>query len=376
MTQTLAILLDAYRELNARKMFWISVILSGLFMGVFAMFGATDDKLTFLAFEWPMPLARTFYKAYLLKLALVTIWLTWAAVILALVSTASIFPDFIASGSIDLYLSRPISRVRLFLTKYLAALLFVILQATIFSVCAYFVVGLRIGEWKPSLFLAIPLITVFYSYLFAVCVLLGMLTRSSIAALLLTILVWFVVFGLHFAEYGVLYMKVRSEALVRIQEHLIADADAEITEIRERKSAMNMFGMQENSVREKRDAAAKRKDEYSADVANWSWWHNVAYALKTVTPKTSETVGLLDRKIFESNELEALDEEMRQQRRIRRARIGDNEMSWRMRADQEAQLEVQRIGLTRSPFWIIGTSLGFEAVILLIAGWIFCRRDY
>ncbi len=214
MNQTLAILLDAYRELNARKMFWISIILSGLFIGAFALFGATEDKVTFLTFEWPMPLAKTFYKAYLLQLALVTIWLTWAAVILALISTASIFPDFIASGSIDLYLSRPIGRLRLFFTKYLAAMLFVILQATIFSVCAYFVVGVRAGEWKPSLFLAIPLITVFYSYLYSVCVLLGMWTRSSIAALLLTILFWFFVFGLHFAEYAVLYMKLQTSAFV------------------------------------------------------------------------------------------------------------------------------------------------------------------
>lgn len=376
MNQTFAILLDAYRELNARKMFWISMILSGLFIGAFALVGADEGKITFLTFEWPMPMARTFYKVYLLKLVLVTIWLTWAAVILALISTTSIFPDFIASGSIDLYLSRPIGRFRLFLTKYVAALLFVILQATIFSVCAYFVVGTRAGEWKPSLFLAIPLITVFYSYLYSFCVLMGMWTRSSIAALLLTIVFWFVLFGVHLAEYGLLYAKFQSEALVEIQEQIVADADAEIVSIREQKSALNMFGLQESSMRNKRDAASRKLADAQASTATWQKWHNVLYAVKTALPKTSETVGLLDRKLFESEELDALDEEMRNRRKGRRARVSDNEMSLRMRAEQQAQIDVQHESFTRSPAWIIGTSLGFEAVILGLSAWMFCRRDF
>ncbi|QOV92215.1 ABC transporter permease [Humisphaera borealis] len=376
MNQTIAILVDAYRELNARKMFWISVILSGLFIGAFALFGADETKLSFLWFDWPMPMARTFYKVYLLKLALVTIWLTWAAVILALVSTASIFPDFIASGSIDLYLSRPIGRLRLFLTKYLAALLFVILQATIFSICAYFVVGIRAGEWKPSLFLAIPLITIFYSYLYSACVLLGMWTRSAIAALLLTILFWLLLFGLHFAEYGVLYMKLQLNASAAIQDQLVADADTELVEIRERKSVLNMFGTQESGVREKRELAVKKGKELRESAVSWNRWHDILFAAKTVLPKTSETVSLLDRKLFETDELASLDEEMRNQRRARRPRIGDNEMSLRMRAEREAQMGVQHEALTRSPVWVIGTSLAFEVVVLGIAAWVFCRRDY
>jgi hypothetical protein len=30
----------------------------------------------------------------------------------------------------------------------------------------------------------------------------------------------------------------------------------------------------------------------------------------------------------------------------------------------------------RSPFWILGTSLGFEFVVLAYATWVFCRRDF
>ena len=37
MTQTLALLLDAYRQLNARKIFWITMILNLLCVACFAI---------------------------------------------------------------------------------------------------------------------------------------------------------------------------------------------------------------------------------------------------------------------------------------------------------------------------------------------------
>ena len=46
MTQTLALLVDAYRELNARKMFWISLIISGV------VIARTAPGLTAAQFAW------------------------------------------------------------------------------------------------------------------------------------------------------------------------------------------------------------------------------------------------------------------------------------------------------------------------------------
>ena len=187
MSQTLAIFLDAYRELNAKRMFWVTLALSGLFIGGFALLGIGNGSLTVLGFDFPVPMPELMYKV-VLRQAVIGFWLAWGATVLALVSTAGIFPDFLAGGSVDLYLAKPIGRVRLFLTKYAAGLLFVLLQVLVFTVGAFLVAGLRAGQWEPSLFLAVPLVVCFFSYLYAVCVLLGVLTRSTIAALLLSAL--------------------------------------------------------------------------------------------------------------------------------------------------------------------------------------------
>src|SRR5690606_38446317 len=117
-------------------------------------------------------------------------WLTWIAAILALLSTTSIFPDFLQPGSIDLALSKPNSRPFLFLSKYCGSLLFVILQVAIFTVIIFFIVGFRLNEWNFGLFWAIPLVTLLFSSIYSMNVLFGVMTRSPMAALLLTLTVW------------------------------------------------------------------------------------------------------------------------------------------------------------------------------------------
>ena len=217
MNKTLALLLDSYRELNAKRLFWIVLLLSGLVVGAFAILGLKDDTITL--FWWKTPLRAdvlsyispaTFYKD-LFEYFGIGFWLSWIGNILALVSTAGVFPDFLAAGSIDLYLSKPISRVRLFLTKYVGGLIFVTLQVAIFSTCCFLVLGLRGHSWQPAIFLAIPLVLLVFSYLFSICVLLGVLTRSAIAAMLLTLLIWFVLWGVQTTEMALLRQSVQNQ---------------------------------------------------------------------------------------------------------------------------------------------------------------------
>src|SRR5947208_6942404 len=161
-TQTLALLLDAYRELNAKKMFWIVLILSGIVVIAFAGTGINERGVTMFGMEFKSVanttlIPRAMWYKYLFSNLGIGFWLTFCAMILALISTASIFPEFIAGGSVDLYLSRPISRLRLFLTKYITGLLFVALQVAVFAILCFLVIGIRGRAWEPRIFLAVPI---------------------------------------------------------------------------------------------------------------------------------------------------------------------------------------------------------------------------
>ncbi len=183
MSQTLALIWDAYRDLNSRRMFWIVLILSTLVAGSFAAIGLTSTGFKIFYWELHSPILNSkemapgdFYKSIFLNYG-IGFWLTWLATVLALISTASLFPDFLAGGAVDLYLSKPISRLRLFLTKYLCGLLFVALQIGCFCAASFAVIGLRGRAWEPGIFLAVPIVLLFFSYLFCFCVLIGVWTH-------------------------------------------------------------------------------------------------------------------------------------------------------------------------------------------------------
>lgn len=398
MTQTLALLLDAYRELNAKRLFWVVLFLSLMIVAAIASVGIDDKGLTFLTWNFDTPMfstkvfpAAVFYKAIVFIPLGFNIWLTWAATILALISTSSIIPDFIASGAVELSLSRPIGRLRLFLTKYLCGLLFVALQVIIFSAGCFVVIGLRAGSWEPRIFLAVPLVLLFFSYLFSCCVLFGMLTRSTIASLILTILVWCAVFLVHTGESEiVLALKIREDDRVvslekRVEQRLatiageekkLADKGLSIepalaTAEGEEAPARAPEFARIDRERERLAEAQRRLEESRKDQRVLTRVHTAFFVAKTILPKTTETMGLLGRSLTSMSDLQGFRDLQRNDEGVD---FGDDESGGpdRLRT-QEKKEEIIR---GRSLAWILGTSLAFEAAVLGLACWIFCRRDF
>ncbi len=362
--QTLAMFHEAYRELNAKKMFWVVLFLSGLVVLVFGAVGVKDGKLTLLWFETAIPVM--FEKGDLYKMMFsgfgIAIWLAFAATILALISTASIFPDFVSGGSIDLYLSKPIGRLRLFFTKYATGLLFVALQVAIFATASYLVIGIRGGVWENGIFLAIPLVVCFFSYLYAVSVLFGVITRSTLAAVLMTILFWFFLFCLDRAEIGLLLFKTGAEREAVSRERRISYLDGRIAYL-ERQPPEQQEKSQNIAEGWREERAQLVAARESRAVRNLNIAHRITYGIKTVMPKTRETTELMNRKLL----------------RPARTPEGDEPLDDPRREGPVSDADIQKLDQTmrsRSLWWVIGTSLGFEAVVLLLAAWVFCRRDY
>jgi ABC-type transport system involved in multi-copper enzyme maturation permease subunit len=356
MTQAAAIFFDAYRELNARRMFWITLIISGLIDVALLLVGLDDKHNLRIAF-WtiPLPMPPMFDLRLLLKSMFISVgvnlWLTWAATILAIISTASIFPDFLSGGSIDLVLAKPISRWRLFFYKYISGLLFAGFQVVIFAAAAFVIIGIRAKAWEPGLLLAIPMVLVFFSYLFCVCALVGVLTRSTIASLLATILFWLILFSINTTDNLLAIPRVANELYVekldmRLEHARSSGNEAMIARLdEERLVAVDS----RNSVRK---------------------WHGLVVSAKTVLPKTDDTMELLRRWVIKSANLpEPRDEDRRMpflSDQMRVAGVRASEVMERAQALKDA----------RSPWWILGTSLIFEAAVLVLTGWLFNRRDF
>ncbi|MEL7472981.1 MAG: ABC transporter permease subunit [Planctomycetota bacterium] len=397
--QTLAILLDQYRELSAKKLFWITMILSLIVVAIYGSFGINERGLTFWHFQMvesdfnsDLIAPGLLYKFIFANLA-VPIWLTWIATILALISTASIIPDFIAGGSIELALSKPIGRWRLLLTKFFSGLLFVTLQVGAFALASFIVIGVRGNDWEWRIFLAIPIVVVFFSYLFAFAVFFGLLTRSTLASLMLTALVWVLLFAVNVAD-GILVGLAESRGLERdiYSKRVELREGAAVREWRRQLGAGEIEGDAESPPEgDALDAFNPLLDDAKEGLADrtrafetQNRWANRIILAKTILPKTSETIGLLNRNLISLDELTQFfpsnddeDEAIEEDEIIakRAAALG----TVRIRQGEQDALRdarVQERFRNRSDLWVLGTSLGFEAALLALSGWIFSRRDF
>jgi hypothetical protein len=362
--QTWALLVDAYRELNSRKLFWITLSLSIGLILVIALVGVDDRGVSLLNWHWDIDYIdpHVLYRFIVLSFIVIGVWLSWGAVILALISTADAFPQLIEGGAIDLYLSKPMGRLRLFLTKYFFGLLFVIIQLTLFSGGCFLVVGLRAHDWRPSLFLAIPVILVLFSCVYAFCVLIGIWSRSTVAALLLAILLWLFFSGVQRTEEYLAVYRTGLERSVRRTER-----DRHNAEIQAATKPSVLFDPRPALARKRVDLDNQRLNELHHDLSWVVPFETLTRTLETVQPKTRDLAIMLDRYLLPEAEATGDNEQ---------SAPGPNTFGMDPRDLQGAALEVQHRERTRSPAYIIGTSLAFEAVIVAIAAWLFCRRDY
>jgi ABC-type transport system involved in multi-copper enzyme maturation permease subunit len=389
-SQTWALTIDSFRQLQSRKLFWITLLLSTLVAASFATVGVNERGLKILWFDEiggeifnsTIISPAAFYKLIFLNLG-IGIWLAWAAIILALVSTAGMIPELISDGSIDLYLSKPLGRVRLLLTKYFLGLMFVALQTVCFTLAAFLVIGIRGGVWETGLFWTVPLVTLLYSFLFSIAALVGLTTGSTVAAILVTLLVWLlVIFSVDAADQGILNqlkgLEVRRENAqrsVELNERLM-QRFASLPEEQKSQSA----GYQ--TAQAGLEKARTEISSADSSLGKWRTAHWWVMAIKAPLPKTSETMAVLQRKLIASAELDAFRDEMTRMQadqaaeRARSRNRDEQEARQRVEQSTQAAEEFESSYVSRSAWWSLGTSVAFEAVLLAIACWIFVRRDF
>lgn len=193
-----SILKDSLRESRDRKIFWLMIGISVLtaFAMLSVQFSSNSVSFFFGAIHTPtqgldpaQDEGRSRIVAGVVYILMDTI-LSWVGILLMIVATAGFFPAFMERGKVDVVLAKPIGRARLFLYKYVASMVFVLVQALVFVGLTLLVMGLHWRVWVPSFLVAVPLLVLQFSYLYCVSVAVAVTTRSTLAAILITIAAW------------------------------------------------------------------------------------------------------------------------------------------------------------------------------------------
>ncbi len=112
--------------------------------------------------------------------------------LLSIFACASFIPTLLEKGTIDLFLSKPVSRAQLLGGKYFGGLLIFFLHIFVLICGIWFIAGVKFGHWDLS-FISLLLSSLFYfAILNSVLLLFGVLTKSSGISMMIAYLLMFV----------------------------------------------------------------------------------------------------------------------------------------------------------------------------------------
>ena len=391
MSLLIAMLIDTWRELTSRFLFWIVLAISAFIVLLLTSVGFDETGISLwwgLSHSEHELLRRgtrnldVVYRAFFSDV-LVGFWLTYAATFLGLISTASVFPDFLSGGGVDMLLAKPRRRASIFIAKFVASLLFAAVPVTLVCLGVLLSMRMALGVWEFDILYALPYVLLFYSSLFAVCVLVGTVTRSALASLLLTVVIWglFLAAGAVESTAGFAYDQIQ-EDIERVQ-----NGDERPKNKRKRRGPPRAVEveMEEDEFdfedegefdqapsEESAFDRAARLESLEEFAANAALTERIASAIRWPLPKGVEIIDLMRERSTpedDPNVFIALGMTMSGQPIELAETVGSL-------ADQVTDNILSARKVRRSNRYVIGTTVLFQDVTLGLAiGW-FTRRDY
>lgn len=150
---------------------------------------------------------------------LIVVPLFGGGLFLSIFSVSSLIPSMLEKGNVDILLSKPISRSQIIFGKFLGGTLVVFLNIGYLVIGMWLLIGIKFGSWDTSFLLTIFSITFAFATLYSLVILVGILTRSSILAMMLSYLIFFVFSPLLSAREN-LYLLIDSKWLETILDAL------------------------------------------------------------------------------------------------------------------------------------------------------------
>ncbi len=192
-----ALIVDTYRQILSNRVFRILAALSALVVFMSFAVQILPDRIRIFWGMWeqtysPLPVHPEWVRMVIwnIQQVLVIGLAGVTGMFLSVAATASFTPDAMRPGTLHLYLSRPLSRTHLLLSHYLGGLLFV-------AILALFLLGGTTLGFRTSsgivlpgyLLCTVPIVALF-AVLFAFSTLIGVITRSTPASLVATLILW------------------------------------------------------------------------------------------------------------------------------------------------------------------------------------------
>ncbi len=190
MRNILTITFDTLREALARKVFIVFFVVSSLVIAGYLLFllvVASDDIISILAGE---------NKAEEISMIIATLQTMIASplfgfgLLISIFATAGFIPSMLEKGNIDILLSKPVTRSEIILGKFFGGVLIVFLNIAYLVIGIWFITAIKFSYWDFTFLNTAVFITFTFAVLYAMTILTGILTKSSVLGMMASYLIF------------------------------------------------------------------------------------------------------------------------------------------------------------------------------------------
>jgi ABC-type transport system involved in multi-copper enzyme maturation permease subunit len=186
----LTLLLATFREMFSKATLYILLGISTVvLLGTLLAFSSdiTDDGIVLKIFGLPVspptPTAEIEPMVFGMQAGLAK-GLFVGIMLFGVFATASVIPDALEKGTVDLYLSKPLARWELLLGKYVGSVAVIGLATAYFIAGVWLTFGLRVGVWNIQFLLSSVTMTFMFAAIFSIVLLLGVVFRNAAVAII------------------------------------------------------------------------------------------------------------------------------------------------------------------------------------------------
>ncbi len=202
----LTIILNTFREAIAKKIFVGYYIIYTIIILVF-LFAINLD-----AVEGVISLTDVQQSVISLQ-AIMTSVSYLLVLIFCIISSASFIPSMVDKGTIDLLLSKPLSRFSILISKYFGAVIFVGISLVYFIGAIWLILSLKSGFWNFNFLFTILSLTFAFAVMYSIVVLIGLTAQSSVIAILVNLFMLFVICPILAARETVIFTFVTNDVV-------------------------------------------------------------------------------------------------------------------------------------------------------------------
>lgn len=202
----IAIIKNTFREAIAKKIFVGYYIIYTIIILVF-LFAVNLDPV-----EGMMSLTDVEQSVMSIQ-AIMTSVSYLLVLIFCIISAASFIPSMVEKGNIDVLMSKPVSRLTILMSKYLGAVIFVMVSLVYFIGAIWLILSLKSGYWNFSFLFTILSLTFSFAVMYSIVVLVGLSTQSSVIAILINLFLLFVLLPILSARESVIFTFVTNEII-------------------------------------------------------------------------------------------------------------------------------------------------------------------